>query len=76
MYIFKTLSLCYLTETDSGMYNLIQKFSARLLSPMLQNFLKMFLSLRAYSPTVEMFQQVGVSFIALTVESVCTSKVK
>lgn len=47
-------------ETDEAMYNLVQKFSSKYLSPMLQNFMKMFLSLRAYSPTVEMFQQMAV----------------
>ncbi|XP_052784039.1 UDP-glucose:glycoprotein glucosyltransferase 1-like isoform X2 [Mya arenaria] len=46
-------------ETDEAMYHLIQKFSAKFLTPMLQNFLKMFLSLRAYSPTVEMFQHMA-----------------
>lgn len=46
-------------ETDEAMYHMVQKFSARYLTPMLQNFLKMFLSLRAYSPTVEMFQQMA-----------------
>ncbi|XP_045201595.2 UDP-glucose:glycoprotein glucosyltransferase 1-like isoform X2 [Mercenaria mercenaria] len=47
-------------ETDKAMYHLVQKFSSRYLSPMLQNFLKMYLSLRAYSPMVEMFQQMAI----------------
>ncbi|XP_060561389.1 UDP-glucose:glycoprotein glucosyltransferase 1-like, partial [Ruditapes philippinarum] len=46
-------------ETDEATYHLIQKFSSKFLSPMLQNFLKMFLSLRSYSPTVEMYQQMA-----------------
>ncbi|WAR27836.1 UGGG-like protein [Mya arenaria] len=51
------LQVC--VQTDEAMYHLIQKFSAKFLTPMLQNFLKMFLSLRAYSPTVEMFQHMA-----------------
>lgn len=46
-------------ESDEAMYHLVQKFSSRFLSPILLNFLKMFLSLRAFSPTVEMYQQMA-----------------
>ncbi|XP_052214518.1 UDP-glucose:glycoprotein glucosyltransferase 1-like [Dreissena polymorpha] len=46
-------------ESDEAIYRMINKFSSRFVSPMLQNFLKMFLSLRSYSPTVEMFQQMA-----------------
>lgn len=46
-------------ETDQDMYRLIQKFSNKFLSPMLQSFLKLSLSLRVYSPTVEMYQQMS-----------------
>ena len=48
------------TETDEAIYHMIQKFSSKYLSPMLQSFMKLSLSLRAYSPTVEMFQQVSI----------------
>ncbi|KAL4220092.1 UDP-glucose:glycoprotein glucosyltransferase 1 [Mactra antiquata] len=47
-------------ETDEAIYHMVQKFSSRFLSPMMQNFMKMFLSLRAYSPTVQMYQQMAV----------------
>ncbi|XP_059174574.1 UDP-glucose:glycoprotein glucosyltransferase 1-like isoform X2 [Physella acuta] len=47
------------TATDEIKYKLAQKFAAELLSPLQLSFLKFSLSLRAFSPAVQMFQQLA-----------------
>ncbi|XP_041360300.1 UDP-glucose:glycoprotein glucosyltransferase 1-like [Gigantopelta aegis] len=46
-------------ETDQSIYNTILKYASRVLSPVQMNLLKFSLSLRMYSPTVQMFQQIA-----------------
>lgn len=46
------------TDTDYSYYNLILKKAGQFLSNFQINLLKFALSIRAYSPTVQMFQQV------------------
>ncbi len=51
---------CHLrpTVTEEEMYQVILKVAEKLLTPLKLNLLKFALSLRAHSPTVEMFNQV------------------
>lgn len=60
----KSLSflLFFLSSTDSeySYYNLILKKAGQFLSNLQINLLKFALSIRAYSPTVQMFQQVTI----------------
>lgn len=57
-----TKSLLSFSSTDSehSYYNLILKKAGQFLSNLQINLLKFALSIRAYSPTVQMFQQVTI----------------
>ncbi|XP_005100215.1 UDP-glucose:glycoprotein glucosyltransferase 1 [Aplysia californica] len=46
------------TAADDIKYKLVQKFASELLSPLQLSFLKFSLALRAYSPAVNMYQQI------------------
>ncbi|ESP03274.1 hypothetical protein LOTGIDRAFT_137613 [Lottia gigantea] len=46
-------------ESNQSLYNSIQKFAGRHLSPLQLNLLKLSLSLRAFSPKVQVYQQLG-----------------
>lgn len=52
------ISLFFVTDSDHSYYNLILKKAGQFLSNLQINLLKFALSIRAYSPTVHMFQQV------------------
>ncbi|KAK6962086.1 UDP-glucose:glycoprotein glucosyltransferase 1 [Biomphalaria glabrata] len=47
------------SATDEMKYKLVQKFASELISPLQLSFLKFSLALRAFSPTVEMFQHLA-----------------
>lgn len=51
------------TDSEHSYYNLILKKAGQFLSNLQINLLKFALSIRAYSPTVQMFQQVTIFII-------------
>ncbi|XP_012578613.1 PREDICTED: UDP-glucose:glycoprotein glucosyltransferase 2 [Condylura cristata] len=55
----KELAIYKQTESDYSYYNLILKKAGQFLDNLHINLLKFALSLRAYSPTIEMFQQIA-----------------
>ncbi|KAL3846980.1 hypothetical protein ACJMK2_017920, partial [Sinanodonta woodiana] len=46
-------------ETDKDVYQMILQFASKYVTPMIQNLLKLSLSLRAFSPVVQMYQQIA-----------------
>jgi len=46
-------------KTEQQQYELIQRLTSTILSPFQQNMLKFALTLRMYSPTIQMFHQVS-----------------
>uniref|UniRef100_A0A8C3XW60 UDP-glucose ceramide glucosyltransferase-like 1 n=1 Tax=Chelydra serpentina TaxID=8475 RepID=A0A8C3XW60_CHESE len=55
----KILPVLFLTDSEHSYYNLILKKAGQFLSNFQINLLKFALSIRAYSPTVQMFQQIA-----------------
>uniref|UniRef100_A0A674KEL9 UDP-glucose ceramide glucosyltransferase-like 1 n=1 Tax=Terrapene triunguis TaxID=2587831 RepID=A0A674KEL9_9SAUR len=55
----KIFPVLFLTDSEHSYYNLILKKAGQFLSNLQINLLKFALSIRAYSPTVQMFQQIA-----------------
>ena len=56
--LLDVLLLLYTDRTEQQQYELILKLTSAVLSPFQQSMLKFALTLRMYSPTVQMFHQV------------------